>query len=145
MKIRFEEGYKRFYTVEQYEAAKIVIKYMQEYECSENMYSFAKYVINEMLKGKDFYLEKILSIDLETCRRTGAAAAKRWDDFGEGSHEMDIRLSGIAVGAIDGSRVFIEFSTTLTNAYEAGGPGFDRDENHTYLHLYSRHREMEWR
>ena len=110
MKVTFEENYKNLYSVNEVEAAKIVIKYEREND-SESAKDWAEYAVKEALKDRDDHLDRVLEATAETCRRCG------WENnYGEGSGCMDVWIKAIARTF----RGYIEVGAYLSDIWNTG-------------------------
>lgn len=114
MKVTFEENYKDLYTINEVEAAKIVIKYEKEND-SENVKEWAKIAADYVMKDQHDYVERILEASAETTRNNRACHA-----YGEGSGRMDVWVTGIAKTFYG----YLEFGAYLTDIWQTGAEDY---------------------
>lgn len=109
MKVTLEKDYRKYYTLEDLDRAKMVIGFEKEDE--ETAYGWAKYAVNEALKGTDDYFRRIIEAKAETARNCRA-----WNAYGNGTETMDVWISGIAKTY----KGFLEFGAYLTDIWNTG-------------------------
>ena len=112
MKVTLEKDYKSIYTINEVEAAKIVIKF--EKDDSYTAKDWAEYAAFEALKDMHDGLDRILEASAETCRRRYDDID--WESYGEGSMYMDVWVRGIAKTY----HGYIEFGAYLSDLWRAG-------------------------
>lgn len=122
MKVKFEEGYKRYYTVEEYEQAKVVI------DCEKANDAFtakdwAEVAFNELCRYHKWTAIKIIDAYAETAKNHRHI---NWEWFGEGSGFMDVRINAIGQVYVHDEnltcRAYVEFSGYVS---EINNSGFD--------------------
>lgn len=124
MKVTLEKEYRSRYTLEDIDAAKIVIA--AEKDDGEKPAGWLEYAVNEYLKNKNDYLVRIIEAKAETARNCRA-----WNLYGTGeSKDMDVWISGIAKTA-DG---FLEIGAYLSDIWQTGAVDY---RHHMYATYYT--------
>lgn len=112
MKVLLPNDYKKYFTVEEYEIAKEIIK--TEKEDASTVKDMAEYAVREVLKNDDLcYLEEILEAKAEVCKNILIVDCDR---YFEGSKLMDIYISGVARVSFG----YLEFGAYLSDIWETG-------------------------
>lgn len=118
MKVLFPKNYKRYFTVEEYEIAKDIIK--TEREDASTAKDMAEYAVREALKNDDLcYLEEILEAKAEVCKNNGVV----YDTYFAGSQLMDVYISGVARVSFG----YLEFGAYLSDIWETGAREYKVD------------------
>lgn len=113
MKVLLPKDYKKYFTVEEYEIAKEIIKTEREDDASTAK-DMAEYAVREALKNDDLcYLEEILEAKAEVCKNILIVDCDR---YFEGSKLMDIYISGVARVSFG----YLEFGAYLSDIWETG-------------------------
>lgn len=124
MKVKMQEDYKKWYTMDDIDRAKAVIQAEKEDEMSPTDY--AEYAIREALKGTGDYGTEVLQASARTAKNCRA-----WDAYGSGTGDMDVWIKAIARTA-DG---FIEIGAYLSDIWQTGAMDY---RHHMYIQRYSR-------
>lgn len=114
MKVTLEKNFKSFYTIEDLEIAKSVIKSMKE--DTSTVKDYFKMAVAEYLRKKEGYCKEVISAEATTAQNRRA-----WNAYGGDieSQHMDIWISGLAkVGYNDG---YIELGAYLTDIWQIDG------------------------
>jgi hypothetical protein len=112
MKVLLPKDYKKYFTVEEYEIAREIIK--TEKEDASTAKDMAEYAVREALKNDDLcYLEEILEAKAEVCKNILIVDC---DIYFEGSKLMDIYISGVARVSFG----YLEFGAYLSDIWETG-------------------------
>lgn len=113
MKVLLPKNYKRYFTVEEYEIAKEIIK--TEKEDASTAKDMAEYAVREALKKDEYdeYLEEVLEAKAEVCKNNDYRV---YDKYFEGSQLMDIYISGVARVSYG----YLEFGAYLSDIWESG-------------------------
>lgn len=120
MKVKFEEQYKRYYTVEEYEQAKVVI----DYEKANDDFTakdWAEMALCELCKYHNWTDINVIEAHAETCKNH---RCHNYEWFGEGSGFMDVRIE--AVGQVyvhrenRSHRAYVEFDGYLSEIAMSG-------------------------
>lgn len=113
MLVKLEERYKEFYTINDLERARAIIK--QEREDEMTCAQYAEYAGNEILKGGRDFLRQILKATARTAKN-----CRVWNAYDSDSEDMDIWIDAIA----ETSYGFIKFGAYLTDIWQAGAVDF---------------------
>ena len=109
MKVKFEENYRSIYTLEDMDAAKVVMKY--EKDDSETPAGWLEYAMNEYgVEG----LPEIIKAEAHTARNR--RAWNRYGDDENSSKDMDVWISGV----IETYNKFIKIGAYLSDIWETG-------------------------
>lgn len=123
MKVLLPKDYKKYFTVEEYEIAKSIIKMEREDDASTAK-DMAEYAVREALKNDDLcYLEEILEAKAEVCRNKYQSYDKVYDRYFEGSQLMDVYISGVAKVSFG----YLEFGAYLSDIWETGAREYKVD------------------
>lgn len=123
MKVLLPKDYKKYFTIEEYEIAKEIIKMEREDDASTAK-EMAEYAVREALKNDDLcYLEEILEARAEVCRNKYQAYDKVYDRYFEGSQLMDVYISGVAKVSFG----YLEFGAYLSDIWETGAREYKVD------------------
>ena len=121
MKVSLESNYKYWYTISDLEKAKAVIKYEKEYDESKPE-DWARYAVEEALKGTSDYLKQILYAKAETCRNGRVNNA-----YGDDTGNADVWI--IAMARTENG--FIEVHACLSDIWQTG-PDYSY-KDHMYI------------
>lgn len=122
MKVLLPKDYKKYFTVEEYEIAKEIIK--MEKEDASTAKDMAEYAVREALKNDDLcYLEEILEAKAEVCRNKYQSYDKVYNSYFEGSQFMDVYISGVARVSFG----YLEFGAYLSDIWETGAREYKVD------------------
>jgi hypothetical protein len=109
MKVKFEENYRSIYTLEDMDAAKVVMKY--EKDDSETPAGWLEYAMNEYgVEG----LPEIIKAEAHTARNR--RAWNRYGDDENSSKDMDVWISGV----VETYNKFIKIGAYLSDIWETG-------------------------
>lgn len=112
MKVLLPKDYKKYFTVEEYEIAREIIK--TEKEDASTAKDMAEYAVREALKNDDLcYLEEILEAKAEVCKNNDYRV---YDKYFEGSQLIDVYISGVARVSYG----YLEFGAYLSDIWESG-------------------------
>ena len=124
MKVKFEEGYKRYYTVEEYEQAKVVIESEKDDEVTPKQW--AEMALAELCQYHNWTDISVVEAHAETCKNH---KHHNWEWFGEGSGFMDVRIEAVGQLYVRTNkngyenychRAYVEFSGYLSEIAMAG-------------------------
>lgn len=122
MKVLLPKDYKKYFTIEEYEIAKEIIKMEREDDASTAK-DMAEYAVREALKNDDLcYLEEILEAKAEVCKNN-YQTYEVYDRYFEGSQLMDIYISGVAKVSFG----YLEFGAYLSDIWETGAREYKVD------------------
>lgn len=122
MKVLLPKDYKKYFTVEEYEIAKEIMK--MEKEDASTAKDMAEYAVREALKNDDLcYLEEILEAKAEVCRNKYQSYDKVYNSYFEGSQFMDVYISGVARVSFG----YLEFGAYLSDIWETGAREYKVD------------------
>lgn len=128
MKVTLEENYKRIYTLEELEQAKVVIAYEKEND-EYKPEQWAEILAHEVFKNSPWYMERVLSATAHTCKNVEIGQYER---YGEGSGWMDVWVEAI----FDcGYRGIVEAHAYLSDIWATGG---DYDYRHKMYVKYAK-------
>lgn len=108
MKVKLEKNYRRYYTLEDLDRAKMVISSVKEDESTVEEY--AEYAVNEVSDRFGGCME-VIRATAQTAKNSRA-----WDAYGEGTETMDVWVEGLA-RTFDG---YLEFGAYLSDIYASG-------------------------
>ena len=106
MKVTLEKDYRRYYTLEELDWAKAVIKAEKEDESTAK--SWAEYAAREALRDEEASLVEVIRAEAETARN-----ARVWEAYGEGTGNVDVWIRFLA----ETSRGFIQGGAYLTDIW----------------------------
>ena len=129
MKINFPKDYKRFFTLEDLDACKVV-KAMQK-DDETPVKDWAEYAVNEGLWNGDGvcggdYCVKVLEVSAEYARNN-----RIYNAYGDGSGNMDIWITA-AARTTNG---FIEIGAYLSDIWQTGATPY---KEHMFVQVYTR-------
>ena len=110
MKVTLPKNYREYYTLEDLDRAKLVIKAEKEDDCPIKEY--AEMAVNHALKNKGDYLAEILKATAETTKNRDV-----WDHYGEGSGRFDVWISATA----ETMNGFVKVSAYLSDIWQFDG------------------------
>ena len=110
MKVTLEKDYKMYYTLEDFERAKAVIKWEKEND-EYSLKDWAEYAVKEALKDSNDYVREIYCVSANTARN-----CRVWDAYGEGTGNMDVWIEFVAQ-TCDG---FIKGGAYLSDIWQTG-------------------------
>ena len=109
MKVKFEENYRSIYTLEDMDAAKVVMKY--EKDDSETPAGWLEYAMNEYgVEG----MPEIIKAEAHTAKNR--RAWNRYGDDENSSKDMDVWISGV----VETYNKFIKIGAYLSDIWETG-------------------------
>ena len=125
MKVNMEKDYRQYYTMIDVENAKEIIK-MEKEDDENKAKDWAEYAVNEALKGTDDFLRDIIEASAETAKNCRA-----WNEYGEGTADMDVWIRCTARTA-DG---YIEVGAYLSDIWKTGAEEY---RQHEYIDYFKR-------
>lgn len=123
MKVKMDKEYRRNYTLEDIDRAKMVIAFEKEND-EDTAKGWAKYAVNEAAKAYDDYSVEIIKADATTAKNYRA-----WNLYGDGSQDMDVWVEATAK-TVNG---FIEVGAYLSDIWQTGAVDYTR---HMYTKYY---------
>lgn len=128
MKVKMDRNYRKYYTLEQVDQAKAVIAWEKEDE--ETAAGWARYAVNEALKGTgvsaaDWMDGWILKADATTARN-----GRAWNQYGEGTGDMDIWIDAV----VRTGEGFLEVGAYLSDIWLTGATDY---RQHMYIKRYA--------
>lgn len=123
MKVTINKDAKKVITLAQLDGAKMIIDQMKEDESTAAEY--AEYAVNAILSACGDYCETIF-----TAAATVYPNRRVYEQFGEGSDNLDIWIEGCAKG----SRHFVEYGAYLSDIWSLTG---DNSESIAACHMFS--------
>ena len=124
MKVRLERFYKERYTLADLQAAKKVIQYEKEDECSAA--DMAEYAAREALKDTSDYLQEIIKAEAITAMNN-----RVYDAYGEGTKNIDVLIYALAKT----SAGYMELSAYLTDIWQTGAIDY---QDKMYVEVFKR-------
>lgn len=121
MKVKFEKDYRRWYTLEDVERAKMVIQYERDDDDS-TVKDWAMYAAQEILNGHGHPVE-VLKAEAET-----AVNRRVWNAYGEGTGDMDVYIT--ATVALDDG--FLALGAYLSDVWGTGAIDYRHHTRFTY-------------
>lgn len=129
MKVKLEEKYRRYYTLEELDAAREIIKQEKE-EDNSTAKEWAEYAIREALLDDDMhyidYISKVISAEATTSKNSRANNAYTND-----SGNMDVWIEAVAK-TWNG---YIEIGAYLTDIWQTGVKHY---KEHMYIEYYKK-------
>lgn len=130
MKVRLPKDYKRLFTLEQLEQAKLVISAEKD-DDDETAKGWAEYAIREALKDESDYLVEVLKADA-----TVAGNCRIWNQYGfpaddRASGYMDVWIEATA----ETTEGFIKIGAYLSDIWQSGAVDY---RNHMYIKRYGK-------
>lgn len=117
MKVKLEKRYKEFYTINDLERAKEIIKQEKE-DDDETAKGWAEYAINEALKGTWDYCMEILKAEAHTAKN-----CRVWNAYNDHSGDMDVVIEATA----ETQRGFIKVVAYLSDIWQTGANDYRND------------------
>ena len=124
MKVKLEDNYKKWYTIEDLERAKMVIACEKDDE--ETAKGWLEYAVREAMKHSSGYLERGLEAEAHTARNCRA-----WDAYDNGSGNMDVWIKGVAKTSCG----YIEVGAYLSDIWQTGAVEY---KHHMYIVEYKK-------
>ena len=128
MKVTLEKDYRKYYTLEDLDRAKMVIAY-EKTQDDEKIEEWVQYAVNEAGKDKSEWCEKVLEATARTARNNRVC-----DAYGDGTGNMDVWIEFTARTS-DG---FIEGGAYLSDIWQTGATPYAH-------HMYIRYARYEGR
>lgn len=125
MKVTMEKDYKRFYTIEEVEIARQIIKYEKE-EDTDTAAGWAEYAAHEAVKGTGDWIGEVITASARTARNCRA-----WNAFFDGSRNLDVWINAL----VRTGNGFIEIGAYLTDIWQTGAEPY---KQHMYIQQYNR-------
>lgn len=122
MKVKLENDYKRFYTLEDIEHAKAVIA--SEKDDEETAKGWAEYAINEALSDRYDCIVEILKADARTAKN-----CRIWNAYGDDTGNMDVWIEATA----ETHKGFIKVGAYLSDIWQTGAVDY---EDHMYVRYF---------
>ena len=118
MKVVLPKNYKKIFTVEEYEIAREVIKYIKNDDEDYTERKWVEYFVMDALKDYKFgWLEDIILTKAEICKNKNV----NWDRYFEGSHDLDVFITILArVSGISGTSYYsyLDIGIYLSDIWE---------------------------
>lgn len=119
MKVTLEKDYRKYYTLDDLDRAKAVIKAEKEDEMSAK--DWAEYAAREALRGEDESLVEVIKAEATTAKNCNA-----WNRYSDESADMDVYIRFLA----ETTKGFIQGGAYLSNIWETGATEYKR---HMYI------------
>ena len=123
MRVHMDKEYRRNYTLEDIDRAKMVIAFEKEND-EDTAKGWAVYAVNEAAKVYDDYSVEIIKADATTAKNYRA-----WNLYGDGSQDMDVWVEATAKTG----NGFIEVGAYLSDIWQTGAVHYT---NHMYIKYY---------
>ena len=123
MRVHMDKEYRRNYTLEDIDRAKMVIAFEKEND-EDTAKDWAEYAVNEAAKVYDDY-----SVEIIKAIATTAKNYRAWNLYGDGSQDMDVWVEATAK-TVNG---FIEVGAYLSDIWQTGAVHYT---NHMYIKYY---------
>lgn len=127
MKVTLEKDYRKYYTLDDLDRAKMVIAY-EKTEDYEKIEQWVEYAVNEAGRDNSEWCEKVLDATARTARND-----RVWDAYGEGTGNMDVWIEFLART----SNGFIDGGAYLSDIWQTGAIPY---AHHMYFR-YARYEE----
>lgn len=132
MKVTLQKDYRKYYTFEDLDRAKLVIQSEKEDECP--IESCAVWAVNEVLgylnrtKSTDYTFAEETDIIKATART--AKNCRAWNAYGEGTQDMDVWIEAFAFTG----NCFVEIGAYLSDIWGTGGTPY---AHHVYYRVFA--------
>lgn len=123
MKVTMESDYKHYYTLEDVDNAKAVIKYEKQEDQESSAKDWFTYAVNEALKDNTDSLREILTASAHTAKN-----ARVYDAYGD-TYNMDVWIEGVARTTAG----YIEVGAYLTDIWQTGSTPY---KEHEYIRYF---------
>ena len=120
MKVTLEKDYRKYYTLDDLDRAKAVIKAEKEDEMSAK--DWAEYAAREALRGEEASLVEVIRAEATTAKN-----CRVWGAYTDDSADMDVYIRFLA----ETSEGFIEGGAYLTDIWQSEAE--TRYKNHMYI------------
>lgn len=127
MKVTLEKDYRKYYTLEDLDRAKAVIKAEKE-DDTYTAKEWAEYAAREALRGEEAFLVEVIRAEATTAKN-----CRVWGAYTDDSADMDVYISFLA----ETSDGFIEAGAYLTDIWRSEAE--TRYKNHMYI------RKAQWK
>lgn len=127
MKVTLEKDYRKYYTLEDLDRAKMVIAY-EKTQDNEKIENWVEYAVNEAGMDNSEWCERVLEAAARTAKNN-----RVWDAYGEGTENMDVWIDFVA-------RIpngFLEGGAYLSDIWQTGAIPY---AHHMYIR-YARYEE----
>ena len=121
MKVTLEKDYRRYYTLEDLDRAKAVIKAEKE-DDAYTAKDWAEFAAREALRNEDEYLREVIRAEAHTAKN-----CRVWGAYTDDSADMDVYISFLA----ETSEGFIEGGAYLTDIWQSEAE--TRYKNYMYI------------
>lgn len=108
MKVSLEKDYRKIYTLDDLDRAKLVISFEKDDEDTPS--GWAAYAVNE-LGDRCGYCREIIRATAHTAKNR-----RVWDAYGDGSQDMDVWIEGLART----DHGYLEFGAYLSDIWASG-------------------------
>lgn len=125
MKVTLEKDYRKYYTLEDLDRAKAVIKAEKE-DDTYTAKEWAEYAAREALKGEKAFLVEVIRAEATTAKN-----CRVWNRYGDDSADMDVYIRFLA----ETSEGFIKGGACLSDIWQTGAVEYTK---HMYI------RRAEW-
>lgn len=120
MKVKLEKDYRKYYTLEDLDRAKAVIKAEKE-DDTYTAKEWAEYAAREALRGEKASLVEVIRAEATTAKNCNV-----WNRYGDDSADMDVYIRFLA----ETTEGFIKGGAYLSNIWETGATEYKR---HMYI------------
>lgn len=124
MKVSMMKDYRHFFTLEEVDQAKEVIR--TEKEDTSTPASWAEYAVREALKGENDHLNEVILASASTAKNS-----RVWEAYGVDTGRMDVWIEATAKT----QRGFIEIGAYLSDIWQSGAVEY---KEHMYIQKYIR-------
>ena len=125
MRVKLEDRYKEFYTVNDLESARALIRAAKEDEASAA--EWAEYAVREALHDMRDSMREVIKASAHTAKNS-----RVYNAYGDDSGYMDIWINAIAETDFG----FIKVGAYLSDLWQAGNTHF---KEHMYIRYYTEH------
>ena len=119
MKVTLEKDYRKYYTLDDLDRAKAVIKAEKEDEMSAK--DWAEYAAREALRGEEASLVEVIRAEATTAKNCNA-----WNRYGDDSADMDVWISFVAETTVG----FVKGGAYLSDIWDTGAVEY---KQHMYI------------
>jgi len=117
MKVALEKEYRKVYTLEELEQAKMVIAFEKEDE--ETIEGWAEYAVREATKDRKDYADWLGATVIKATATT-ATNIRVYDAYGEGTGHMDVIIEATA----ETHKGFIKIAAYLSDIWQTGAVAY---------------------
>lgn len=124
MKVKLEERYREFYTIEDLDAAKRVIA-VERQDDEETPEGWAGYAAREAMRNCSGYVKRIIEASARTAKNM-----RVWNEYGEETKDLDVWIEALA----ETSEGFLKIGAYLSDIWQTGAEEY---KHRMYIERYT--------